>query len=103
MRGGLARAGPLLRQPRYEVFPAPSTEETVLEWVPPELTVTVTASPAKGLGPTLDLTEKLSARGYRVIPHLVRAHRLVRQTEQWRRSLLERIGAGASPPAASPR
>ena len=27
----------------------------------------------------------------------------VRQTEQWRRSLLERLGAGASPPAASPR
>ncbi len=76
MRGGLARAGPLLRQPRYEVFPAPSTEEAVLEWVPPELTVTVTASPAKGLGPTLDLTERLSARGYRVVPHL--SARLVR-------------------------
>jgi methylenetetrahydrofolate reductase (NADPH) len=76
IRGGLARAAPLLQRPRYEVFPAKSTEETVLEWVPADLTVTVTASPARGLGPTLDLTERLSARGYRVVPHL--SARLVR-------------------------
>jgi methylenetetrahydrofolate reductase (NADPH) len=76
MRGGLARVAPLLQRPRYEVFPAKSTEETVLEWVPSGLTVTVTASPAKGLDPTLDLTEKLTARGYRVVPHL--SARLVR-------------------------
>jgi methylenetetrahydrofolate reductase (NADPH) len=76
MRGGLARVAPLLQRPRYELFPAKSTEETVLEWVPSDLTVTVTASPAKGLGPTLDLTEKLTARGYRVVPHL--SARLVR-------------------------
>ena len=76
IRGGLARVAPLLQQPRYEVFPAKSTEETVLEWVPADLTVTVTASPAKGLDPTLDLTERLSARGYRVVPHL--SARLVR-------------------------
>jgi len=76
MRGGLARVAPLLQRPRYELFPAKSTEETVLEWVPSDLTVTVTASPAKGLDPTLDLTEKLAARGYRVVPHL--SARLVR-------------------------
>jgi methylenetetrahydrofolate reductase (NADPH) len=76
IRGGLARVAPLLQRPRYEVFPAASTEETVLEWVPPELTVTVTASPAQGLGPTLDLTEKLAARGYHVVPHV--SARLVR-------------------------
>jgi methylenetetrahydrofolate reductase (NADPH) len=70
MRGGLVRAAPFLRRPRYEVFPAPSTEDAVLEWVPPDITVTVTASPAKGLGPTIDLAEGLSARGYRVVPHL---------------------------------
>ena len=67
---------PLLQRPRYEVFPAKSTEETVLEWVPTDLTVTVTASPAKGLDPTLDLTERLTARGYRVVPHV--SARLVR-------------------------
>ncbi len=76
IRGGLARVAPLLERPRYEVFPAKSTEETVLEWVPTDLTVTVTASPAKGLDPTLDLTERLIARGYRVVPHL--SARLVR-------------------------
>ncbi len=76
IRGGLARVAPLLERPRYEVFPARSTEETVLEWVPTDLTVTVTASPAKGLDPTLDLTERLTARGYRVVPHV--SARLVR-------------------------
>jgi methylenetetrahydrofolate reductase (NADPH) len=76
IRGGLARVAPLLQRPRYELFPAKSTEDTVLEWVPADLTVTVTASPAKGLGPTLDLTERLTARGYRVVPHL--SARLVR-------------------------
>ena len=76
IRGGLARVAPLLERPRYEVFPAKSTEEAVLEWVPTDLTVTVTASPAKGLDPTLDLTERLTARGYRVVPHV--SARLVR-------------------------
>ncbi len=76
MRAGLARVAPLLRRPRYEVLPAASTEDTVLEWAPPEVTVTVTASPARGLDPTLDLTGRLAARGYRVVPHL--SARLVR-------------------------
>ena len=67
---------PLLAAPRYEVFPAPGIEQAVAEWVPRELTVTVTASPAKGLEPTLDLTERLVARGYRTVPHL--SARLVR-------------------------
>jgi len=76
LRSGLARAAPLLEHPRYEVFPAASTEDAVLEWVPADLTVTVTASPTKGLDPTLNLTERLTAGGYRVVPHL--SARLVR-------------------------
>jgi methylenetetrahydrofolate reductase (NADPH) len=40
------------------------------------MTVTVTASPAKGLDATLDLTEVLTGRGYQVVPHL--SARLVR-------------------------
>jgi methylenetetrahydrofolate reductase (NADPH) len=60
----------LLRDPRYEVFPAKGTEQAVLDSVPRGMTVTVTASPVKGLDPTIDLTEKLAARGYRVVPHL---------------------------------
>jgi methylenetetrahydrofolate reductase (NADPH) len=60
----------LLRDPRFEVLPAKGTEQAVTEWVPRGMTVTVTASPVKGLDATIDLTEKLAARGYRVVPHL---------------------------------
>jgi methylenetetrahydrofolate reductase (NADPH) len=60
----------LLRDPRYEVFPAKGTEQAVLEWVPRGMAVTVTASPVKGLDATIDLAEKLAGHGYRVVPHL---------------------------------
>lgn len=70
---GLAQ---LLHRPRYEVMPAAATEQSVLAWVPREITVTVTASPVKGLEPTLALTERLTAHGYQVVPHL--SARLVR-------------------------
>jgi methylenetetrahydrofolate reductase (NADPH) len=75
-RGGLARVAPLLRTPRYEVLPTPGAEQSVLDWVPRELAITVTASPAKGLDPTLALVERLSAHGYTAVPHL--SARLVR-------------------------
>ena len=60
----------LLKSPRFEVLPTKSTEDAVAEWVPAGMTVTVTASPVKGLDPTIELTERLAARGYRVVPHL---------------------------------
>jgi methylenetetrahydrofolate reductase (NADPH) len=60
----------LLRSPRYEVLPAKGTEQAVADWVPAGMTVTVTASPVKGLDATVELTERLAARGYRVVPHL---------------------------------
>ena len=60
----------LLSGPRYEVIPAKGTEQAVAEWVPAGMTVAVTASPVKGLDPTIELTERLAARGYRVVPHL---------------------------------
>jgi methylenetetrahydrofolate reductase (NADPH) len=60
----------LLRSPRYEVIPARATEDAVAQWVPAGMTVTVTASPVKGLEPTISLAERLAARGYRVVPHL---------------------------------
>ena len=76
LRGGLASALPLLEHPRYEVFPAGGAEEAVAEWVPAGATVTVTASPTKGLDATLGLAERLAGRGYHVVPHL--SARLVR-------------------------
>jgi methylenetetrahydrofolate reductase (NADPH) len=60
----------LLSGPRYEVFPAKGTEQAVADWVPAGMTVTVTASPVKGLDATIGLTERLATRGYRVVPHL---------------------------------
>ncbi|MFI2200371.1 5,10-methylenetetrahydrofolate reductase [Streptomyces sp. NPDC020192] len=60
----------LLARVRYEVLPARATEEKVLAHVPRDVVVTVTASPVKGLEPTLTLTERLAAHGYRVVPHV---------------------------------
>ncbi len=60
----------LLANPRFEVFPASGTADEVARWLAPGTTVTVTASPAKGLAATLDLTQRLAGLGYRVVPHL---------------------------------
>ena len=66
----------LVRAARYEVLPTPSIEEKVLEHLPADRVLTVTASPAKGLDATLDLAERLAKQGYAVVPHL--AARMVR-------------------------
>lgn len=60
----------LLSHVRYEVLPTARTEEAVVAHLPRGSTVTVTASPAKGLGATLELTERLAAHGYDAVPHL---------------------------------
>lgn len=67
---GAAGLRTLLDAVRYEVLPAQGTEDKVLAHVPPDVVVTVTASPVKGLEPTLDLTGRLAAHGYRVVPHV---------------------------------
>lgn len=60
----------LLDRPRFEVIPGKGTEQAVLDWVPAGHTVTVTASPVRGLEPTLDLAVRLAGHGYRVVPHV---------------------------------
>lgn len=60
----------LLEQARYEVLPTPSTEELILEHVPLDRVVTVTASPGKGLEATFGLAERLAGHGYAVVPHV---------------------------------
>ena len=60
----------LLQSARYEVLPTPSTEEKVLAHVPVDRTVTITASPSKGLDVTFDLAERLGKAGYTAVPHL---------------------------------
>jgi methylenetetrahydrofolate reductase (NADPH) len=54
----------LLGQARYEVLPTASVEDKVREHVPLGRTLTVTASPSKGLEATFSLAERLAAAGY---------------------------------------
>src|SRR5690625_506672 len=60
----------LVEQARYEVLPTASTEDLVLEHVPLDRVITVTASPGKGLEATFDLAGRLADHGYAVVPHL---------------------------------
>lgn len=69
-----------LRTPRYEIIPLPGVEDSVLEWVPRCLTVTVTASPRRGLEATLALTERLARSGYPAVPHIA-ARQIVDDTQ----------------------
>ena len=66
----------LLEHARYEVLPTASAEDTLLEHVPRDREITVTASPSKGLEATFELAERLAGHGYPVVPHL--AARMVR-------------------------
>jgi methylenetetrahydrofolate reductase (NADPH) len=70
------RLAEFLRHPGYEVIPLAGVEESVLEHVPKDLSLTVTASPGKGMPVTVDLAERLTAHGFRVAPHL--SARLIR-------------------------
>ena len=76
MSGTSMRVTELLGSPRYEVLPFGDIEESVLEHVPTDVTLTVTVSPRKGIEHTLDVAERLGKRGYSVVPHL--SARLVR-------------------------
>ena len=88
-RSGLVEA---LRRPRYEVIPLPGIEVAVAEHVPKNVKLTVTASPKKGIEPTLALAERLSAEGFGVAPHL--SARLVRDRAQLGEILARLHGAG---------
>jgi methylenetetrahydrofolate reductase (NADPH) len=54
----------------YEVIPFKKTEQAVLDAVPRDVRLTVTASPAKGQDATVDLAVRLVGHGYSVAPHL---------------------------------
>lgn len=61
---------PLVETARYEVIPTRTIEEKVARELPTSRELTVTASSARGIEATVDLTERLVRRGYRVVPHL---------------------------------
>ncbi|RLV47810.1 5,10-methylenetetrahydrofolate reductase [Nocardioides mangrovicus] len=67
VRQGLLR---LLAHARYEVLPTATTEQKILDAVAVDRTITVTASPSKGLEATFDLAERLAGHGYTVVPHV---------------------------------
>ncbi|MQA79495.1 MAG: 5,10-methylenetetrahydrofolate reductase [Streptosporangiales bacterium] len=60
----------LLAAPRYEIIPTAAAEEAIRAHVPLDVSVAVTASPTKGLGPTVDVATRLALAGYHVVPHL---------------------------------
>jgi len=76
----------LLERPRYEILPLDGVEEKVLAHVPRDVKLTVTASPSRGLEPTLALAERLAGHGFVIVPHL--SARQVRDGEH-----VEEIGA----------
>lgn len=55
---------------RFEVLPTSTIAEKVQAALPRGTTVTVTASPGKGLGATIDLACQLAESGYDAVPHL---------------------------------
>lgn len=70
MTPGKRRAlAPLLRNPRYELLPLKGVESK-LGALPSGATVTVTCSPTLGQEATIALAERLSTRGFQVVPHL---------------------------------
>ncbi|MFN8224105.1 MAG: methylenetetrahydrofolate reductase [Gaiellales bacterium] len=60
----------LIERSRLEILPLDGTAEKVVAHVPRDVTLTVTASPTKGLDATFALAEQLIDEGYTVVPHL---------------------------------
>jgi methylenetetrahydrofolate reductase (NADPH) len=85
------RLADLLRSARFEVIPLDGIEDEVLAHLGKEVTVTVTASPRKGLEATFELTERLTRAGYATVPHI--SARLVRDGAHLA-ELLDRLRAG---------
>ncbi len=79
----------LLRAPTFELIPLRNVDEQAA-LLPPGATVSVTASPAKGIEATADVSERLRARGFSVVAHL--SARMVRDRAHLA-DLLDRLGA----------
>ncbi|HEU4895617.1 MAG TPA: methylenetetrahydrofolate reductase [Acidimicrobiia bacterium] len=59
----------VLTHPKYELIPLKNVLEQA-EHLPDGAVVSVTASPQKGMGETVDLTLELQQRGFDAIPHI---------------------------------
>jgi methylenetetrahydrofolate reductase (NADPH) len=87
--GGSPPPDPALRAAPFEIIPLPGAVERVLDHLPGGTRVTVTASPAQGLGATVDAAVALAAAGLTALPHL--AARMV-PGERELEGILERLG-----------
>ncbi|HYL40887.1 MAG TPA: methylenetetrahydrofolate reductase [Candidatus Binatus sp.] len=81
----------LLANPTWELIPLKNAREQATS-LPPQSTVSVTASPAKGLDATLDLAIELEQAGHRAVPHL--SARMVRDEHHLRDLLARMADAG---------
>ena len=82
----------LLRAPRYEVLPTDDAADRVAGHVPKQVTVTVTASPRRGISPTVELAVRLAGLGYHAVPHL--SARLIRDRGELAEIVARLRGAG---------
>lgn len=66
---GRAAVAHVLASPTFELVPLRNALDQAA-FLPPGATVSVTASPAKGIEATVALCEQLQAAGFRAVPHL---------------------------------
>ncbi len=59
----------LIARMTFEVVPLKTVHEAIAD-LPPGSEVSVTCSPAKGIGATIDLSNRIRAAGHTVIPHI---------------------------------
>lgn len=79
----------LLRAPKFELIPLKNVHDQAA-FLPPGATVSVTASPAKGIEATVELAAGLRSDGFSVVAHL--SARMIRDRAHLA-TLLERLGA----------
>lgn len=80
----------ILANPKYELIPLKNALDQS-EFLPRDASVSVTASPQKGMTATIDLSIELKARGFDVIPHL--SARLTSDDSELERILVRLDGA----------
>jgi methylenetetrahydrofolate reductase (NADPH) len=79
----------LLEAPLFELIPLKSVDSQ-LAFLPPGATLTVTASPAKGIEATVELSARLAGLGFSAVPHL--SARMIRDRAHLR-GLVGTLGA----------
>lgn len=75
-----------LERARFEIIPMKGVEEQ-LAFLPAGATVTITASPTRGIAATLELAQQVAGLGHRTVPHL--SARLVEGRDHLARILAE--------------